>query len=175
MPRYKGGLSDRPDFDLITPPIKTRKVSRKTKPDGTREVSHTIEHDTEAKAHTIKALRDSKPRRTAESRNRTLQSRNAFAGDARYERPAPDYSGDPGDEFGTGGDDVAGDAGDAPRQFNQSFPNDLYRAPDEWDADPMRMIGNRTDPMLERIRNISSVDEANQLIHMMRSSRMRSA
>jgi hypothetical protein len=39
----------------------------------------------------------------------------------------------------------------------------------------MRMISNRTDPMLERIRNISSVDEANQLIHMMRSSRMRSA
>lgn len=107
---------------FLDPPPSRQKTTHKTKPDGSREMSHEIEHDT-----TVKALRA--------SRTKKKPSREAMSGDGRMERPAPAYAGDPSEPglpF----------SGSAPPDYNPSFPNNRWQAPTQDDADPMRMISN---------------------------------
>jgi hypothetical protein len=144
-------------------------TTRKTKPDGSHEVTHKVEHSFDPIPHLRKmkppphqtfrsigkdaaASRDTHAmivhggtahrhgtsladtiRQLRDYRMRSLIDRGAFAGNGRDERPAPDYSEDPGQ---------AGlpFSGSAPPLMNPSFPNNLWRTPYEEEIDPMRRI-----------------------------------
>jgi hypothetical protein len=65
VPRYKGGLYD----DTIEPPISRQKTVHKSKPDGSRELSHTIEHDT-----AVRHLRKARPKGRRGSQDRQMHA-----------------------------------------------------------------------------------------------------